>query len=267
MSFLHILVLAAVQGITEFLPISSSGHLLLVPLLTDWQDQGIELDIATHVGSLLAVILYFRADIFRMGKALAGVGSADDVIGGRQLFFHTVVGSIPVVIAGAILLFIVKIDLRSLLLIAMTTLFFGLALGVADYFFKGRRSLREMNSWDALFIGIFQIFALFPGTSRSGVTMTAALIRGLDRTTAAHFSMLLSIPVIFAAGIAATYKSLIGGDFSFGLAALLAAVVSFVIAYLVIRTLMVWINKIGFMPFVIYRIILGGALLAIYATA
>ncbi len=266
MTLLHILVLAVVQGITEFLPISSSGHLLLVPLLTPWQDQGLAIDVSTHVGSLLAVMVYFRSDILQMGRAVLGKGSADDVIGGRQLFFHSIVGSIPVVIAGAFLLFVVKIDLRSLLMIAMTTLFFGVALGIADYAFKGTRTLRQMNSWDALFIGIFQIFALFPGTSRSGVTMTAALIRGLDRKAATHFSMLLSIPVIMAAGIAATYKGITSGDATFGLDALLSAGVSFVVAYLVIKTLMTWIDRIGFMPFVVYRLILGGFLLGLYLT-
>lgn len=267
MTFLHILLLAVIQGVTEFLPISSSGHLLLVPLLTDWQDQGQGLDIATHVGTLFAVILYFRSDILQMGQALLGRGSAAEILGGRQLFFHTIIGSLPALVAGALLFFIIKMELRSLLMIAMTTLFFGVVLGIADYSFKGKRTLRDMNSWDALFIGIFQIFSLFPGTSRSGVTMTAALIRGLNRDAAAHFSMLLSIPIIFAAGSAVTFKSILAGDAAFGLDALIAAGVSFVIAYFVIRILMAWINRIGFMPFVIYRLILGGFLLGLYLTS
>ncbi|WP_169568350.1 undecaprenyl-diphosphate phosphatase [Sneathiella limimaris] len=266
MSYFHILVLALVQGITEFLPISSSGHLLLVPLLTTWQDQGLSLDIATHVGTLFAVLLYFRQDFINMILALMGRGSASEIIEGRQLAFHVIVGSIPALVAGGLLFFILKLDLRSLLLIAMTTLFFGVALGIADYYLKGSRKIRDMNSWDALFIGIFQIFSLFPGTSRSGVTMTAALIRGLDRQASTRFSMLLSVPIIMAAGTAASLKGILEEDVQFGHDALITAGVSFAVAYVVIRSLMAWIDKIGFMPFVIYRLCLGGFLLGLYLT-
>lgn len=267
MTTLQILVLALVQGITEFLPISSSGHLLLVPLLTNWPDQGLSLDIATHVGTLFAVLLYFRSDFLYMLRALLGRGAAADIIGGRQLFFHLVVGSLPALIAGGLLFFVIKLDLRSLLMIAMTTLFFGVVLGIADYCFKGTRRMRDMNSWDALFIGIFQIFSLFPGTSRSGVTMTAALIRGLDRQASARFSMLLSIPIIGAAGLAATLRGVLEHDVEFGHDALITAGISFLVAYVVIKTLMTFISRIGFMPFVIYRLILGGFLLGLYVTA
>ena len=262
----QIFVLSVVQGVTEFLPISSSGHLLLVPLLTGWQDQGLAIDIATHVGSLLAVVLYFRSDLVLMLRALLGKGSADSIIGGRQLAFHLIIGSLPAMFAGAAIYFVAEIELRSLLMIAMTTLFFGILLGIADFYFKGSRDLRSMNSWDALFIGIFQIFALFPGTSRSGVTMTAALIRGLDRVEAARFSMLLSIPIIGAAGFAAVIKTSISGDFGFGFDALISGAIAFVVAYIVIKVLMRWINKIGFMPFVYYRLALGAFLIGLYIT-
>jgi len=264
---LQIFVLAVVQGVTEFLPISSSGHLLLVPLLTGWQDQGLAIDIATHIGTLLAVLLYFKSDLIYMIQAMLGKGSATDIIGGRQLTFHLIVGSLPALLAGGAIYFIAEVDLRSLLMIAMTTLFFGVVLGIADHFFKGTRDLRSMNSWDALFIGIFQIFALFPGTSRSGVTMTAALIRGLDRVAAARFSMLLSIPIIAAAGIAATIKTSMTQDFIFDFNALIAGAIAFIVAYYVIKILMRWINKVGFMPFVIYRMILGVFLLGLYVTS
>ncbi len=265
MAFFHLFVLAVVQGITEFLPISSSGHLALVPILTSWEDQGLQLDIATHVGTLFAVLLYFRSDIIFMIKGLAGKGSATEVIFGRQLFFHSVVGSIPAVLAGAAIYFVLEAELRSLLMIAVMTLFFGIVLGAADLFFKGQRTLRDMNSWDALFIGIFQIFALFPGTSRSGVTMTAGLLRGMDRKAAAHFSMLLSIPIIFGAGVAGTGKIIADGQFNVGADALIAAIAAFVVAYLVIKLLMDWISKIGYMPFVIYRLCLGILLLIVFS--
>lgn len=260
------MVLAVVQGITEFLPISSSGHLLLVPLLTDWPDQGLALDIATHVGSLFAVIAYFRRDVMSMLASLAGIGSNDEIEIGRRLSLHVVIGSIPALLAGALLFFIAKLDLRSLLMIATMTLFFGVVLGIADRFFKGDKPLREMTSWDALFIGIFQIFALFPGTSRSGVTMTAALLRGLDRTEAARFSMLLSIPIIAGAGFAASLKIFSDHQLELGINALIAGGVSFLVAYVVIKVLMSFINRVGFMPFVWYRLVLGIGLLVIYVT-
>lgn len=266
MNLLQILVLSVVQGITEFLPISSSGHLLLVPLLTDWPDQGLSLDIATHVGTLFAVIAYFRKDLSFMLMALFRKGGEDEVREGRKLAFHVILASIPALIAGGILFFVAKLDLRSLLMIAVMTLFFGIVLGIADRFFKGTRPLKDMNSWDALFIGIFQIFALFPGTSRSGVTMTAALLRGLDRTEAARFSMLLSIPIIAAAGLAATTKIIVEQEMNLGFDALIAGAVSFFVAYLAIKVLMSLIEKISFMPFVWYRIVLGVFLLAYYAS-
>jgi len=264
LAFFHLLVLSIVQGITEFLPISSSGHLALVPILTHWQDQGLKLDIATHMGTLFAVLIYFRSNILFMLRSLIGRGSAGDVIFGRQLFSHMVIGSIPVVIAGGAIYFLLGTDFRSLLVIAAMTLFFGVVLGAADYFFKGQRKLEDMNSWDALFIGVFQIFALFPGTSRSGATMAAALFRGLDRRASAHFSMLLSIPVIIAAGAALSLRVMSEENFEIGIDAGIAAVAAFVVAYLVIKLLMDWINKIGYMPFVIYRMALGAFLLWFY---
>jgi undecaprenyl-diphosphatase len=267
-SFLHLFVLSVVQGITEFLPISSSGHLALVPLLTNWADQGLALDIATHVGTLFAVLIYFRSDIFFMLRSVFGKGDAAEVTQGRQMTCHLIIGSIPAVLAGAAIYFLLDIDLRSLLMIAVMTLFFGAVLGFADWFFKGKRTLRNMNSWDALFIGIFQIFALFPGTSRSGVTMTAGLLRGLDRRASAHFSMLLSIPVIAGAGLALSTKVMAVEEFTIGVDALIAAGAAFMVAYLVIKLLMNWISKIGYMPFVIYRLFLGVFLLWLYiATA
>lgn len=264
MDFLQILVLAVLQGVTEFLPISSSGHLLLVPILTGWQDQGVGLDIATHVGTLLAVFMYFRADFIDMSKALLGLGAVDAVTDGRRLFRHLVIGSLPALLAGAGLYFLSDLNLRSLLMVATTTLVFGVVLGIADRFFKGARTLRNMTNWDALFIGLFQVIALFPGSSRSGMTMAAALFRGFERAEATRFSMLLSVPIIAAAGLAMTAKEIVSGDAAFGQDALLVGAVSFAVAYVVIKTLMAWINKMGFMPFVIYRLALAIFLLGLY---
>ncbi|MEH6403797.1 MAG: undecaprenyl-diphosphate phosphatase [Sneathiella sp.] len=264
MNLTQIIALAIVQGITEFLPISSSGHLLLVPMLTGWPDQGLSLDIATHVGTLFAVLLYFRADLIFMLKGIAGRSGDEENRQGRQLFTHLVIGSVPAVVAGGLLFFIFQFDFRSMLVIASTTIFFGAVLGIADRFFKGDKTLSEMSNWDAFFIGVMQIFALIPGTSRSGVTMAAALFRGLDRSRAAHFSMLLSIPVIVGAGVAAAVKIAAEGELKIGFDALIACGISFIVAFLVINVLMTWIKRIGYMPFVWYRFALGAVLLALY---
>lgn len=263
----QIIALAIVQGITEFLPISSSGHLLLVPLLTGWPDQGLALDIATHVGTLFAVLLYFRDDLIFMIRGMTGRLAAGDAAQGRQLFRHLVIGSIPAMIAGGLLFFVAQLDFRSILVIATTTIFFGVVLGVADRYFKGSKSLVQMDNWDAFFIGMLQIFALVPGTSRSGVTMAAALFRGLDRSGAAHFSMLLSIPIIVGAGAAATVKTVINDQLNVGMDALVVAMVSFAVAYVVINVLMKWITRVGYMPFVWYRLVLGVFLLVLYANS
>nr|WP_240953418.1 undecaprenyl-diphosphate phosphatase [Sneathiella chinensis] len=259
---MQIIVLAVVQGVTEFLPISSSGHLLLVPLLTDWPDQGLELDIATHVGTLLAVLLFFRSDLWGMTQALFNRGDSPEL--GRRLIGHLILGSIPAVIAGGLLFYLFMIDFRSLLVIAATTILFGVLLGFADWRFKGTRTLDQMTRFDALFIGFFQVFALIPGSSRSGVTMTAALLSGFERKEAARFSMLLSIPVIVGAGLVAGIKLYSQQNLQMETDALIVGGISFAVAFCVISLLMRWIQTVGFMPFVIYRLLLGAYLLAVY---
>lgn len=263
MTLLHILVLAIVQGITEFLPISSSGHLLFISPLTGWPDQGLVLDIAVHVGSLGAVVLYFWRDIFGIAQALLSPKrpeSAADL----KLFGHVMIGSIPTVIFGGFFFVLLSLELRSLLLVAFTTIIFGLLLGWADKSFPSAKKLRQMTAMDALVIGLLQIFALFPGTSRSGVTMMAARMRGIDRTDGAHFSMLLSIPPILGAGTLAGISLFNAGNLEVGLDAVLAAGVSFIVALCAIGLLMRWIGRIGFTPFIIYRLALGALLLGVY---
>lgn len=263
MALFHIIILALVQGITEFLPISSSGHLLIISPLTGWTDQGQVLDIAVHVGTLVAVVLYFWRDMVKIAGALLRPGRPDSAPALR-LFGHVIVASIPAVIAGGLLYFLVAMDFRSILLVAITTIIFGVLLGWADKTCPVTKQLREMNYTDALLIGMFQIFSLLPGTSRSGVTMMAARMRGFDRKQGAHFSMLLSIPTIMGAGTLGVLSLLYAGNTDFSMDALLAAGISFVIALLTINLLMTWISRIGFMPFVIYRLALGFLLLGIY---
>ncbi|MFT6559109.1 undecaprenyl-diphosphate phosphatase [Sneathiella sp.] len=264
MEILQILVLAIVQGVTEFLPISSSGHLVLVPLLTGWPDQGLMLDVATHVGSLMAVIAYFRADLIEILQGVFKIGTETEVKDARLLFRHLVIASVPAVLAGGALFYILHTDLRSLLMIASTTLIFGVLLGISDKFCKDKKTVSGMSNWDALVIGLFQILALLPGTSRSGVTMTAARFCGVDRKGAARFSMLLSIPVILGAGVVLSFDLLKADNVEVGLDALITGVVSFGVAYLVIGLLMNWIGRIGFMPFVIYRVVLACGLFGFY---
>ncbi len=263
MPFFHILVLAAIQGITEFLPISSSGHLLIIPAVTGWTDQGQNIDIAVHVGTLVAVIAYFRKDVLEI--ALAFLRPTDRALAeGRRLGWHILIASIPIVIAGGAMYYLMQGELRSILLVAATTIFFGLFLGWADKKFPVTKKIDAITVLDSFIIGLFQILSLLPGTSRSGITMSAARMRGLRRRDGAHFSMLLSIPTILGAGTLTAYHLIKVGDAQVGFDAVLAGVVSCLVAFTVISLLMRWIEKIGFTPFILYRLILGVFLLVLY---
>jgi len=263
MSDLQIAVLALVQGITEFLPISSSGHLILVPLLTGWPDQGLLIDVAVHVGSLGAVILYFRRDLATMLRGLTTWRSGrlfDQP--GRRLLVMIVIGTIPVLLAGLALKLVGTENLRSLAVIGWATLGFGLLLYVADRFVPQERTMQEMGFGAAFAIGLSQVLALVPGTSRSGITMTTARGLGFRRDEAARFSMLLSIPTIIAAGALLTLDLIELGQTQLRSDALVAALLAFVSAWISIALLMRWLERASFTPFVIYRCVLGVALLA-----
>lgn len=261
MALLHLAILALVQGVTEFLPISSSAHLILVPALTDWPDQGPVIDIAVHVGTLFAVILYFRRDVAAMTLGLGDLvrGKRD---GGAKLAFLIVIANLPIIIAGYSLVhFDLTDNLRSVKLIAWATLGFGVVLYVTDRLGSKSKSMDSIGVRDALAIGFAQILALVPGTSRSGVTMSAARALGYQRPDAARFSMLLSIPTILAAGTLASIELIETGNPNLGADALLAAVLAFAAALGSISLLMRWLQQSGFMPFVIYRLLLGAGLL------
>lgn len=260
MTGINLVVLALVQGITEFLPISSSAHLILVPVFTDWPDQGPTIDIAVHVGTLGAVVLYFRRDIWTMLSGITRLGDGARAPGAR-LVFHLVIATIPLLIAGAALASVGLDELRSPALIGWTMLGFGLLLYVADRFNLTIRAVEHMTAAHALFIGIAQVLALLPGTSRAGITMTAARALGYERAEAARFSMLLSMPAIVAAGSLIGYKLYLAGDVELGFAAALAAGLAFVAALAVIGLMMAWLKRASFTPFVVYRVALGGGLL------
>lgn len=265
MDFLQIVVLAIVQGLTEFLPVSSSAHLILVPIISGWQDQGLVFDVAAHVGTLMAVVLYFRREISRMTLSWVASVSGKGLDQDAKLAWAVLLGTIPVGLAGLIFKDFIAEHLRSAFVIATTTLVFALLLWWADR--NGRRQRNEYSiGWkDILVIGVAQALALIPGTSRSGVTMTAGLMMGLDRQAAARFSFLLSIPVIILAGGLETLEYLKHADVTDMLPLLSGALISGISAYFCIHYFLKLLERIGMLPFVIYRIILALLLYLVFA--
>ena len=259
---LHLAVLAIVQGITEFLPVSSSGHLVLVPVFAGWDDQGLLIDVAVHVGTLGAVMLYLWRDLLAMASGLGRFvrGRRDS---GARLFLYVVLATIPVVGAGFLLNQHFPGGIRSIEVIGWTTLGFGIVLGFSDWMGMTVRRLEHVRFLDALIIGVFQILALIPGTSRSGITMSAARLMGFERPDAARFSMLLSIPAILGAGVLKGLELYEGGDAALTREAMLAAGMAFAAALVSIVVMMAWLRRASFAPFVFYRVALGCILLAI----
>ncbi|MEM7544901.1 MAG: undecaprenyl-diphosphate phosphatase [Pseudomonadota bacterium] len=262
MPLLHLVLLAVIQGITEFLPISSSGHLALYPLLTGAPDQGQEIDVAVHVGTLFAVVIYFRSDVamaIRGGLRLLKFDLANPE---AFLAILLIIATIPAVIAGGLLWALDLSDaLRSLAMIGWATLIGGVILWIADRYGAERRTAREWLMKDALLMGLAQVFALIPGASRSGVTMTAARGLGYKRQDAARLSMLMSIPTIIAAGTLLGLKLVRDGDARLGTDAAIAAALSFLAALAAIALFMRMLQSWTMTPFAIYRLILGMILL------
>lgn len=256
----HILVLAVIQGLTEFLPISSSGHLVIAAPAMGWPDQGLAVDVAVHVGSLLAVLLYFWRDV---GQMAVGVGRLATGRGGppARLVVNVVIATLPILAVGFFAKPYVETYLRDVTVIAWATIGFGLLLWVADRLGMTIRRMEHVGWASALAVGLMQVLALIPGASRSGVTMTAGRMLGMERSEAARFSMLLSIPTILGAGALAGWDVYEAGDLQLGLDMAIAAGFSFLSAFLAIVAMMAWLKRAGFAPFVIYRLILGAALL------
>jgi len=258
MSDLQILVLAIVQGLTEFLPISSSGHLILAPHLFGFPDQGLAFDVAVHLGSLSAVLIYFRRDILQIAIAwLSALGPGRRPTVHSRLGWAIIIGTLPLVAGGLVLKPLVEGELRAPWVIALTTVVFGLLLGWVDLRARRTRGLEGLTLTDALIIGASQILALIPGTSRSGITMTAGLWLGLSRQAAARFSFLLSIPAILASSALIT-KDLLEVNAPVDWPGLgLGVLLSGVAAYTTIHMFLRFIERIGMWPFVIYRLLLG----------
>ena len=263
MTWLQILVLALVQGITEFLPISSSAHLILVPVLLGWQDQGLAFDVAVHVGSLIAVVGYFWRDVWSVSQGTLGWLGGRGMNPDARLGLLVVLGTIPAGLAGLLFNDPIELYLRSPLVIAATTIGFGLLLWWADTR-RGARTVEHMTWRDGLWIGVAQALALIPGTSRSGITMTAALMLGMQREAAARFSFLLAIPLILLAGGLKTLE-LLSLDGPVDWAAIAGGtVLSAISAYACIHLFLGAINRMGFAPFVAYRLVLGIVLLVLF---
>ncbi|MBA85841.1 undecaprenyl-diphosphate phosphatase [Thalassobius sp. S69A] len=264
MTLFHLLIIAIIQGITEFLPVSSSGHLILLPNLTGMEDQGQVIDVAVHVGTLAAVVLYFWADV-RVG--LAGIprmltGRIDTP--GARLAFLLMIATIPVILFGLALKLTGLDDrMRGIEVIGWTMLLFGLVLYWVDQ--KGATTKTE-GDWslrDALIMGVWQAVALIPGTSRSGITITAARQLGYARHDAAKLAMLMSIPTIFASGALLSAEVIAEANTALALDGAIAAGFAFVAALLALSLMMRLLRSVSFTPYVIYRVILGIVLLTI----
>lgn len=260
LSFLQLAVLAIVQGLTEFLPISSSGHLILVPHLLGWPDQGLTIDVAAHVGTLAAVLAYFWRDVLRMLLGLVRLlGGRFDP--GARLALFLLLATLPALLAGFLVDRYAGDAFRSVGLVAGTMIGFGLLLFIADRAGLTILRVEHMTLGQAIAIGFAQCIAFIPGVSRSGITMIAARFMGYERTEAARFSFLLSVPAILAAGLWKGYGIYRDGtDASLGDAGIVAAL-SALTGLLAIAILMRWLRRWGFGPFVLYRLAFGGALL------
>ena len=245
--------LAILQGITEFLPVSSSAHLILPKELFGWSDQGLVFDVAVHVGSLIAVVSYLRRDIAALftGWIRSCAGRGTDTNG--RLAWFIILATIPVAQYS-----------RSMLLIGFTSIFFGVFLYYADRYQGVRQPMEKMSLMTAVIIGLAQLMALIPGTSRSGITLTAGLFCGLDRKAAAKFSFLLAIPIIIASGLFKGLEMIESGASGQWAILFYAIAVSAIVSFTCIHYFISLISRIGLVPFVIYRIMLGLGLFAIY---
>lgn len=263
MTWFEAIMLALVQGLTEFLPISSSAHLILPSQILGWSDQGLAFDVAVHVGTLLAIIIYFRREVFDLSQAWLKSVAGREHTQNSHLAWLIILSTIPAGLAGVLFNDYISENLRSTAVIASTTIIFGLVLLLADRRGSRTLSIESMNIKSALIIGVSQAIALIPGTSRSGITMTAALLLGYSRDAAARYSFLLSIPLIAAAGLLKGKELLETGSENDWFLVILGTIVAFVSAYACIHWFLALLEKIGFTPFVIYRLLLGAVLLAL----
>jgi len=264
MELSHAVILALIQGLTEFLPISSTAHLIILPYLTNWPDQGLSFDVALNTATWLAVVIYFRSDIAALVKGFFRSIANRTIVGDHDaaLAWMVLVGTVPVGLAGLLGHDLVEHRLRTLEVIGWSTIVWGAVLWVADRR-PGKTDLSRMSWPTAIFVGIAQAIALVPGTSRSGITMTGGLFMGLSRTAAARFSFLLAIVVGFLAGSMEGVKMIKHGGETPWAAVIVGFFVAFIAAYLAIHYFLKFISRSSMTPFVLYRIALGVVLLSL----
>ncbi|MBU0596540.1 undecaprenyl-diphosphate phosphatase [Patescibacteria group bacterium] len=264
------LVLGIIQGFTEFLPISSSGHLVFVPRLFGWGDQGLSFDVMVHLGTLLAVVVYFRRKLWAVMKAMVGKETRNkkqETSDLRRFGWLILLTIIPAGVVGLLFNDWIEMSLRATWVIGVGLIFWGILLGIADYYSKktvvhSQKSVDQLNWKSALFIGCAQAIALIPGTSRSGITMTAGLFSKLDKKSAAEFSFLMSVPIIAMAGGLKVIDLVQTGLGDISLLVLSAGFIASAFSgFIAIWGLMKIIQKWSFMPFVVYRVVVGIAIL------
>lgn len=258
MGMTQLIVLAIVQGITEFLPVSSSGHLVLVPSIFGWTDQGLAFDVAVHFGSLIAVCVFFRRDIAALLRGVGAILTGNVRAADAQMVWYLGFGTIPVALVGLFFAGWIAANLRDPMIVVATLTGYGILMALADRYASSEKNITDVRIRDALVIGCAQALALIPGTSRSGITITAGRMLGIARQDAARYSFLLSVPAILLATI---YEAviLITGDTPVPWDNLaLAALISAIVAYISIEFFMRVVSAIGLLPFAIYRILLAG---------
>ncbi|GAB1262070.1 undecaprenyl-diphosphate phosphatase [Aurantivibrio plasticivorans] len=256
MDYIQVIVLALIQGITEFLPISSSAHLILPKEVLGWPDQGLAFDVAVHVGSLAAVMIYFRKDIWQVLQAWSVSFVQRQQTDDSRLGWYIIIATIPAGLCGVLFNDFIELHFRTTFVIMLTTIVFAFVLWWGDIRGKKNIELAQMTLGLAIVIGCSQALALIPGTSRSGITISVALLLGLQRDAAARFSFLLSIPIIAAGGLLMAIKLANGIDTQWSFV-LLGVVLSGISAYCCIAVFLNVINRIGMLPFVVYRLLLG----------
>ena len=261
MDILQTIFLAIIQGLTEFLPISSSAHLILPSKLLNWTDQGIAFDVIVHLGTLSAIVYYYRDSLISMSNDFFKSLNKGQLTADAKLAWGVLLGTIPVGLSGFLFKDFIELNLRSIEVIAYSTIFFGLLLGLSDLIHRKKDKLREVISWfDVFIIGIFQVFALVPGASRSGVAITAALFLGLSYKLSLKFVFLLSIPVIVLSALLKLIDLTYSADAIDWTNLIIGFVVAVVVAYATITMFIRLVNKVGMLPFVLYRLLLGGLL-------
>ncbi|MCY4657695.1 MAG: undecaprenyl-diphosphate phosphatase [Gammaproteobacteria bacterium] len=268
MDYIQTIVLALVQGVTEFLPVSSSAHLVLIGNIPGWQDQGLTFDVALHFGTLVAVVWYFRHELLQMAVSGLRLSYQSEHNNERRLIGLIMLATMPIVIVGFLMQGFIEDNLRNVQVIAYSTIGFGLLLWFADWFRAEQRSMDSAHSlkfnisWiQALVIGLAQVVALIPGTSRSGITITAALLLGISRVQAARFSFILAIPVIFGSMVlvlAQTANAEIHIELD---KVLIGSAIAAITAFTCIHLFVKLVERIGMLPFVLYRLLLGVGLL------